>query len=126
MYETLMQAARQAREQAYCPYSQFAVGAALLCRDGSIYTGCNVENGAYSLGICAERTAFCKAVSDGRRQFTAIAVCGGKTGTSPDAVTPPCGACRQVMAEFCDDAFEIVLTDGVHTLGELLPVRFAL
>ncbi len=126
MYETLMQAARQAREQAYCPYSQFAVGAALLCRDGSIYTGCNVENGSYSLGICAERTAFCKAISDGRRQFTAIAVCGGKVGTAPDAVTPPCGACRQVMAEFCDDAFEIVLADGVHTLGELLPVRFAL
>lgn len=126
MYETLMQAARNAREQAYCRYSHFAVGAALLCRDGSIYTGCNVENGSYSLGICAERTAFLKAISDGKRDFAAIAICGGTENTSPDMPCPPCGACRQVMAEFCGDDFAVILADGVHTLGELLPMRFKL
>ena len=124
----LMELARKARENAYCPYSKFAVGAALLCKDGSIYTGCNVENGAYPLGLCAERTAFVKAISDGRKRgdFKAIAICGDTVespGTSP---TPPCGACRQVMAEFCDGDFEILLTDGTHTLDELLPLRFAL
>lgn len=125
----LMEIARKARENAYCPYSGFAVGAALLCRDGSIYTGCNVENGSYPLGLCAERTAFVKAISDGKKRgdFKAIAIYGD-TVEAPASVgsTPPCGACRQVMAEFCDGDFEIILTDGTHTLDELLPLRFTL
>lgn len=128
MYEELMQAAKAARDSAYCPYSHFAVGAAILCRDGEIYTGCNVENGSYSLGLCAERVAFGKAVADGRRKgdFQAIAICGGRLGEAAQEATPPCGACRQVMAEFCADDFAVVLRDGVYTLGELLPKRFAL
>lgn len=122
----LLETARRAREQAYCPYSGFAVGAALLAEDGSVYTGCNVENGSYSLGICAERTAFCKAVAAGCRKFSAIAICGGKAGEDPSESCPPCGACRQVMAEFCRDDFLVILQDKVLTLGELLPERFQL
>lgn len=123
---TLLEMAQHAREQAYCPYSRFSVGAALLAKDGRVFTGCNVENGSYSMGICAERTAFCKAVAAGCREFTAIAVCGGKEGLSPERPCPPCGACRQVMAEFCKDDFLILLKDRVLTLGELLPERFVL
>lgn len=122
----LLEIARRAREQAYCPYSGFAVGAALLGGDGCVYTGCNVENGSYSLGLCAERTAFCKAVSAGCREFSAIAVCGGKEGEEPLAPCPPCGACRQVMAEFCGDDFLVILQDRVFTLAELLPECFQL
>ncbi len=122
----LMQAALAAREHAHCPYSGFAVGAALLAADGSIYTGCNVENASYSLGCCAERTAIFKAVSDGKRKFTAIAICGSPLGDTPDAPCIPCGACLQVMAEFCDDEFVIVLSDGAHHLREFLPKRFVL
>ncbi len=113
----LMQAALAAREHSHCKYSGFAVGAALLTADGSIYTGCNVENASYSLGCCAERTAIFKAVSDGQREFTAIAVCGGRKGGPADVPCIPCGACLQVMAEFCGDEFPIVLSDGMHTLG---------
>lgn len=126
MDEQLLQAAAAAREHAHCKYSGFAVGAALLTADGSIYTGCNVENASYSLGCCAERTAIFKAISDGKRNFTAIAVCGAPKGVRPDAPCIPCGACLQVMAEFCGDDFPILLTDGVHTLKEYLPVRFGL
>ncbi len=122
----LMQAALAAREHAHCPYSGFAVGAALLTTDGSIYTGCNVENASYSLGCCAERTAIFKAVSDGKRKFTAIAICGAPKGEAADAPCIPCGACLQVMAEFCDDEFVIVLSDGAHHLREFLPKRFVL
>ncbi len=122
----LMQAAQAAREHAHCPYSGFAVGAALLTADGSIYTGCNVENASYSLGCCAERTAIFKAVSDGKRKFSAIAICGAPKGESPDAPCIPCGACLQVMAEFCGDDFPIILTDGMHRLSDFLPRRFVL
>ncbi len=119
--------AREAREQAYAPYSEFKVGAALLCVDGSIYTGCNVENVSYGLTNCAERTAIFKAISEGKKQFTAIAICGGKDGAI-DKICPPCGACRQVLREFCDDNFTIHLLGeaGVesYTLKELLPMSF--
>lgn len=122
----LMQAAMDVRKNAHCPYSGFAVGAALLTADGSLYTGCNVENASYSLGCCAERTAIFKAVSDGKREFSAIAICGAPKGEQPDAPCIPCGACLQVMAEFCGDDFPIILADGVHTLKEFLPKRFVL
>ncbi len=122
----LMQAAMAARENAHCKYSSFAVGAALLTMDGGLYTGCNVENASYSLGCCAERTAIFKAVSEGKRKFSAIAICGAPMGEQPDAPCIPCGACLQVMAEFCGDNFPIVLSDGVHTLKEFLPKRFQL
>ncbi|MBQ8078862.1 MAG: cytidine deaminase [Oscillospiraceae bacterium] len=126
MRETLLQAAMKAREQAYCPYSQFAVGAAVLTEDGRIFTGCNVENASYSLGCCAERTAIFKAVSEGCRRITAIAIAGAPAGMQPDAPCPPCGACRQVMAEFGGADRVIHLTDRSYTLAELLPVQFAL
>jgi len=124
----LMDAAVLAREMAYCPYSCFSVGAALLCSDGSIVTGCNVENAAF-LSLCAERNAISKAVSEGKRKFEAIAVMGGKQGETAE-YCPPCGACRQVMAEFCEPAlFEIILYDSsttckVFSLSELLPESF--
>lgn len=124
----LMDLANLAREKAYCPYSCFSVGAALLCSDGSIVTGCNVENAAF-LSLCAERNAISKAVSEGKRQFKAIAVVGGKQGETAE-YCPPCGACRQVMVEFCDpDLFEIILYDSEDTcktfsLSELLPESF--
>ncbi len=125
--KTLMQAAQRAREGSYSPYSHFRVGAALLSRSGKIYTGCNIENAAYSATVCAERAAFFKAVSEGEREFTAIAIVGGKEGeTSPRCA--PCGVCRQVMAEFCTEEFEILLGTEeqfeVFTLGQLLPLSF--
>ncbi len=126
--QALADRALEARRSSYCPYSGFAVGAALLCADGAVYSGCNIECASSSPGNCAERTAFFKAVSEGKRNFTAIAVAGGKAGEEPAEFCPPCGVCRQVMREFCRDDFEIILTDGkeleVHTLGELLPVSF--
>ena len=123
----LMEQARQAMTRAYAPYSRFCVGAALRCADGTVYTGCNVENASYGATNCAERTAFFKAVSDGKREFTAIAIVGGSNGTVRD-YCPPCGICRQVMAEFCGGDFQILLSDGEQirtlTLDELLPWRF--
>ena len=123
----LIELAVQAMQHAYAPYSRFRVGAALLCADGSVYTGCNVENASYGATNCAERTAFFKAVSDGKRDFTAIAIVGGPAGECRD-YCPPCGVCRQVMAEFCTGDFRILLSDGrqsrVFTLEELLPYRF--
>ena len=83
-------------EMSYCPYSHFPVGAALECEDGTVYTGCNIENASYTPTVCAERTAFFKAITDGKREFTAIAVCGGKAGVI-EGFFPPCGVCRQVM-----------------------------
>ncbi len=125
--EQLAALAKGAMQKAYSPYSGYKVGAALLCKDGSVYTGCNIENAGYSATNCAERTAFFKAVSEGKREFSAIAVCGGKDGEIVGAF-PPCGVCRQVMREFCDDAFEIymVTVDGIDTftLSQLLPVSF--
>lgn len=126
--EQLATLAKDAMEKAYSPYSGYKVGAALLCKDGSVYTGCNVENASFSATNCAERTAFFKAVSEGKREFSAIAICGGKEGVI-EGLFPPCGVCRQVMREFCEDDFEILLLtkEGIetYTLGELLPVSFA-
>ena len=123
---TLCRHAVEAAQRAYAPYSRYWVGAALLTEDGQVFTGCNVENAAYGSTVCAERTAFFKAVSDGNRDFCAIAVAGGKDGV--DACTP-CGVCRQVMAEFCDcENFEIICNTehGLHSfrLKELLPGSF--
>ncbi|MBQ7858452.1 MAG: cytidine deaminase [Oscillospiraceae bacterium] len=128
--EKLMDLAKQAMKQAYAPYSGYYVGAALLCEDGSVYQGCNIENASYSPTNCAERTAFFKAVYDGHRKFKAIAVCGGKGGEITDAFYP-CGVCRQVMREFCDDDFMIyvILPGGSfesYTLAQLLPSGFTL
>ena len=125
----LMDRARQAMTHAYAPYSGFRVGAALLCSDGSVYEGCNIENAAYSPGVCAERTAIFKAVFEGHRDFTAIAVCGGKDGIVT-GFFPPCGVCRQVMAEFCGPDFEIYMIgpgDSYQkaTLAQLLPFGFS-
>lgn len=124
----LINLAEQASRNAYVPYSHFAVGAALLAKSGKVYRGCNVENAAYGPTNCAERTAFFKAVYDGHRDFSAIAVCGGKDGIISD-VFPPCGICRQVMREFCEDDFKIYLVgkDGTYmerTLAQLLPDSF--
>lgn len=127
-YGELIEKAKEARERAYAPYSEFTVGAALLCNDGSIYTGCNIENASYGATICAERTAIFKAVSEGEGDFTAIAIVGAPIGRPID-FCPPCGMCRQVMTEFCDDErFKIVLSNGseeqVYTLKELMPHSF--
>ena len=127
--EELVALAEEAMTHAYAPYSGFTVGAALLCADGSVYQGCNIENAAYGPTNCAERTAIFKAVYDGHRQFSAIAVCGGKNGQITGAC-PPCGVCRQVMREFCDDDFRILMVGEKGsweeiTLAELLPHSFS-
>ena len=115
--EQLISLAKEAMLHAYAPYSGFTVGAALLCRDGSVYTGCNIENAAFGPTNCAERTAVFKAVSEGKREFAAIAICGGKGG-SITGLCPPCGVCRQVLREFCKDDFPVYLADktGLKTL----------
>lgn len=124
----LIDAAGKARGSAYCPYSGFSVGAALLCADQSVVTGCNVENAAF-ISVCAEQNAVCKAISEGKRDFRAIAVIGAPED-APGQYCPPCGKCRQILAEFCDpETFEIILYDTddscrVFTLGELLPESF--
>ncbi len=117
-------------DRAYAPYSGYRVGAALLTADGRVFTGCNVENAAYSPTICAERTAVCKAVSEGARDFVMLAVAGGKDGVV-DGAFPPCGVCRQVLAEFCPADFPVLLVTGEDayrrtTLGDLLPLAFTL
>ncbi len=125
----LIAKAVEAMENAYAPYSAFKVGAALLSKSGRVFTGCNIENASYSPTCCAERTAFFKAISEGEKEFTAIAVVGGKEGEI-SSFCPPCGVCRQVMAEFCDKDFMIILSDGkltkAHTLEKLLPESFSL
>ena len=125
--EKLCELAKEAMQHAYAPYSGYKVGAALLCADGTVYQGCNIENAAYGPTNCAERTAVFKAVYDGHRDFTAIAVCGGKDGEITGAF-PPCGVCRQVLREFCPDDFKIYMVDGdtykTVTLAELLPFSF--
>ena len=121
----LLNLAEEARSQSYSPYSHYGVGAALLTKNGKIYQGCNIENASFTPTICAERTAFFKAVYDGERAFSAIAVIG--TGDLPAF---PCGVCRQVMAEFCDADFVIITANRdlstvvVKTLDEMLPERF--
>lgn len=126
----LMTMAIKARQASYIPYSHFSVGAALLCSDGTVYTGSNIENAAFTPTVCAERVAFYKAVSEGKRDFTAIAVAGGKEGAAPDELVAPCGVCRQVMMEFCSGkTFDIILGNSaenlkVYKLGEILPLGF--
>ena len=127
----LIRHAMLARENSYVPYSSFAVGAALLTASGRVYSGCNIESASYSPTCCAERTAFFKAVSEGERKFSAIAIVGAPKGSTPDSPCYPCGVCRQVMSEFCDDSFKIILCAGESeieelTLSELLPKRFKL
>ncbi len=129
----LMQAAIEAREQAYAPYSGYLVGAALLAADGEIYPGCNIENASYGATNCAERTAFFKAVSQGKKEFCAIAIVGGSRELRQGEIFPdmayPCGICRQVMREFCGPDFRILVGRSAedfqeYTLEELLPESF--
>ena len=130
--EKLLELAHEARERAYAPYSHYAVGAALLTKDGRVYQGCNIENASFSATNCAERTAFFKAVYAGCYDFAAIAVVGGPAGKpvqAQDEPSGPCGVCRQVMQEFCGPDFEIHMQKaggGVFTvkLPELLPFGF--
>ena len=126
----LIEKAKEAARASYSPYSGFTVGAALITKDGKLYLGCNIENASYSPTCCAERTAFFKAVSEGERQFSKIAIVGGK-GLDFKDFCPPCGVCRQVMKEFCNEDFTVILgkNDGdskTLTLGELLPFGFGL
>lgn len=125
---TLIDIALAAREKSYCPYSGFAVGAALLCADGKVYTGANIESASFTPTICAERVAVFTAVHEGKRDFTALAVVGGKQGTDISAYCAPCGVCRQVLAEFCFPEFPVILYDGksakILTLSALLPESF--
>lgn len=126
----LVALAKDAMRGAYAPYSGYMVGAALLCADGAVYTGCNIENASLTPTVCAERVAIFKAVSDGRRDFSAIAVVGGRQG-SIAGFFPPCGVCRQVLREFCcPDTFLVHLGgvgDEIRTLrlGELFPFGFS-
>ena len=126
----LVREAILARENAYTPYSHFAVGAALLSADGRVWHGCNIENASYTPTNCAERTAFFKAVSEGTREFAAIAIVGGAAGLPISSWCAPCGVCRQVMEEFCDpQSFRVVLAASPHQikpylLKDLLPLGF--
>ncbi len=126
----LIELAHEARKRAYTPYSGFQVGAALLTKKGKVYLGCNIENASYTPTNCAERTAFFKAVSEGEREFAAIAIVGGAKDTEAKETCAPCGVCRQVMREFCDpQEFRILLEDGKggvlnFKLAELLPLGF--
>ena len=126
-HQELYSLAESARKKAYAPYSHFTVGAALLTKEGKVYLGCNIENAAYGAVNCAERTAFFTAVCEGERDFAAIAIAGGREGKTGD-VCAPCGICRQVMAEFCQADFEVILASGegvkVYRLDEILPLSF--
>lgn len=123
--DELLRLAAEARGHSYSPYSHYAVGAALLTKDGTVYQGCNIESASYTPTICAERTAFFKAVFDGQRAFEAIAIIG--SGETP---AYPCGVCRQVMAEFCDDEFTVITSNRdfstvtTERLGDMLPHAF--
>lgn len=122
--EELFGMAVSAVEKSYSKYSGFSVGAALLTSDGRVFTGCNIENASFSLTNCAERTAVFKAVSEGYLKFSAIAIVGSSDGdfSSP---CPPCGACLQVLGEFCSDDLRIILSDGEYRLSDFLPHRFS-
>lgn len=128
MKAKLVSEALLARERSYCPYSGFAVGAALLTDTGKIYTGANIESASYTPTVCAERVALFGAIHAGERDFRAIAIVGGRRESEVCAYVTPCGVCRQVIAEFCERDLEILLYDGkktaVHTLGELFPLGF--
>ncbi len=127
----LLTQALEAREMSYSPYSNFAVGAALLGKSGRIYKGCNIENAAYSPTNCGERTAFFKAVSEGEKEFLAIAIAGGSSGIIPEGFAWPCGVCRQVMMEFCDPEDFLVIVGKTpdeyeaYPLKDLLPKGFS-
>ncbi len=134
-YEELIKTATEMTKRSYVPYSHFHVGAALLDTNGKVWTGCNIENAAYGPSNCAERTAVFKAVSEGARSFEAIAIVGGpedeKGKVQIQDFCPPCGVCRQVLSEFCDREFKIILANGkgeqkVFTLAQLLPESFSL
>ena len=124
----LIAIAKQARKASYSPYSGFSVGAALLTKSGKVFTGCNIENATFSPTICAERTAFAKAISEGEREFDAIAIVGGSD--SDDEICYPCGVCRQFMSEFCDGDFKLFFADGgnvkEYKYDEMMPHRFYL
>lgn len=123
--QELLKLATEARAHAYTPYSHYNVGAALLTKDGRVYQGCNIENASYTPTVCAERTAFFKAIFDGVREFSAIAIIG--SGVTPSY---PCGVCRQVMSEFCDGDFVVITSNGdsseviTETLDQIMPHRF--
>ena len=135
-YKELISQALEARRYAYAPYSHFSVGAALLCADGRVFKGCNIENAAFSPSMCAERTAFAKAISDGYGDFTAIAIVGAPSDSKGTDICTPCGVCRQVMREFCQQDFQIIcaktdeteeiIEQKVFTLAEMLPESFTL
>lgn len=130
LIEKLIKKAIEMLNFSYAPYSNFHVGAALLTSEGEIYTGCNIENAAYGPSNCAERTAIFKALSEGKKEFEAIAIAGGKNGKIEN-FCPPCGVCRQVLAEFCKKDFKIVLAKSTNeykimTLEQLLPESFSL
>ena len=127
--EGLVKAALEARKMAYAPYSHYAVGAALLTANNQVYQGGNIENASFGATNCAERTAFFKAVSEGVRDFRAIAIAGGIEGEEPTDYAFPCGICRQVMMEFCGEQFQVIVVKGVEdykifTLAELMPCGF--
>lgn len=126
----LIEKAIKARKFSFSPYSNFSVGAALLCKDGEIFTGCNVESEVFSPSICAERTALFKALSEGKKEFVAIAIVGGKRDENKiQKFCPPCGVCRQIFSEFCnEESFTVILYDGKNyrsfKLKDLLPEKF--
>lgn len=122
-YKSLFDEAVKASEKSHSKHSGFRVGAALLTEEGKIFTGCNIENSSYSLTICAERTAVFKAVSEGYTEFEAIAVAGSSDSDFSKPCTP-CGACLQVLSDFCSNDFRIILSDGEHSLKDFLPLRF--
>lgn len=135
-YLKLINDAFEIRKKAYSPYSHFKVGAALLSKNGKVYLGCNIENGAFSPTICAERTAFVEAIKNGERDFEAIAIVTGPESTDVFEMGSPCGVCRQFMSEFCEDDFKIIMTkitkEGklldhkIFSMTEILPDRFKL
>lgn len=135
-YLKLINDAFEIRKKAYSPYSHFKVGAALLCKNGKVYLGCNIENGAFSPTICAERTAFVEAIKNGERDFEAIAIVTGPKSADIFEMGSPCGVCRQFMSEFCEDDFKIIMTkitkEGklldhkIFSMTEILPDRFKL
>lgn len=125
----LVKEALAAREFAYTPYSKFNVGAALLCKNGRVFRGCNIESASYTPTNCAERTAFFKAVSEGEREFSAIAIVGGPADAPPADFCYPCGVCRQVMAEFCGRDFKVYIAKSEseireYSLDEIIPFAF--
>ena len=127
----LARAALDARQNAYCPYSHFAVGAAVLAKSGKIYAGCNIENATQGPGVCAERAALYKAVSEAERELAADDVDGRPEGREPDGFCPPCGVCRQALAEFCAGEMPVILVKNsekteVYRLKELFPLAFSL